>query len=240
MVGTPCYLAPEVARGEPASPASDRYALARVARELLGKHPALRRGLAEDRGERYPTAAALVDAIAGRKDWTLLPSEPTRRLPRLARTKVAAPPAPRSRHHAVRLGQVVALLAAVAAVSAVASAYATARFRLQQRPAPARAVVRPVTCAVSSTTNDANLVVGGIGANAFCASAAHTLALDGGLWIYRSGNELYRPDTGAGELGLVCRLHRGALRMTVYDAGHRDIGRHLCGWYAGGGWLTTA
>jgi uncharacterized protein YodC (DUF2158 family) len=203
----------------------------------LGEHPALRRGLAEDPTERYPTAAALVAAIVGPKDWTLLPSLPTRRLAGLAATKIAPPqPSPR-RHYAVRIGRAVALLGAVAAASAVASAYVTVHITSEIRPAAAPAV-RPATCAVSSTENDANLVVGGIGAAAFCASAAHTLALEGGLWTYRAGHELFTPDSGAGELGPVCRLHRGGLRMTVYDAGGRDIGRHLCGWYADGGWAA--
>ncbi len=39
VVGTPVYMAPEQAQGQPASPAADRYALAVVAYEILAGHP---------------------------------------------------------------------------------------------------------------------------------------------------------------------------------------------------------
>jgi serine/threonine-protein kinase len=39
VVGTPAYMAPELAQGDPASPASDRYALAVLAYELLAGRP---------------------------------------------------------------------------------------------------------------------------------------------------------------------------------------------------------
>lgn len=39
VVGTPIYMAPEQAQGKPASPASDRYALAVIAYELLAGRP---------------------------------------------------------------------------------------------------------------------------------------------------------------------------------------------------------
>jgi serine/threonine-protein kinase len=39
VVGTPVYMAPEQARGQPASPATDRYALAVVAYEILSGRP---------------------------------------------------------------------------------------------------------------------------------------------------------------------------------------------------------
>lgn len=42
VVGTPAYMAPELARGETASPASDRYALAVLAYELLAGDPPFR------------------------------------------------------------------------------------------------------------------------------------------------------------------------------------------------------
>src|SRR5262245_12932875 len=41
VVGSPGYLAPEVVAGQPATPASDIYGLAVVARELLGDDPML-------------------------------------------------------------------------------------------------------------------------------------------------------------------------------------------------------
>src|SRR6185369_6377451 len=39
VVGTPIYMAPEQAQGKPASPATDRYALAVLAYELLAGNP---------------------------------------------------------------------------------------------------------------------------------------------------------------------------------------------------------
>ena len=54
IVGTAAYLSPEQRAGRAATPASDRYALAMVARELLPGAPpaALARGLAEDPDRR--------------------------------------------------------------------------------------------------------------------------------------------------------------------------------------------
>src|SRR4051794_26501155 len=93
VLGTAAYLSPEQALGKPATSASDRYALAVVAYELLtgqrpfqAEHPAaqarahveapppasglstavdraLGRGLDKDPGSRWPTARALVDAL---------------------------------------------------------------------------------------------------------------------------------------------------------------------------------
>src|SRR6185436_5740819 len=93
VLGTAGYLAPEQAQGERATPASDRYALAVVAYELLtGQRPfesesptaeatahvqaevppvspqldpVLGRGLAKDPEERFPTATAFVEALRG-------------------------------------------------------------------------------------------------------------------------------------------------------------------------------
>jgi len=91
VLGTAGYLSPEQARGEKATPASDRYALAIVAYELLTGHrpfeaesataeaaahvqaevppvsprvdPVLRQALAKNPDERYPTAKAFVAAL---------------------------------------------------------------------------------------------------------------------------------------------------------------------------------
>jgi serine/threonine-protein kinase len=93
VLGTAAYLSPEQAVGEPATAASDRYALAVVAFELLsGRRPfeaehfaaqarahiedppppsglsaevdeVLQRGLAKEPGDRWPTATAFVEAL---------------------------------------------------------------------------------------------------------------------------------------------------------------------------------
>ena len=93
MVGTLRYMAPEQLRGTPASPASDQYALAAVAYEMLGGRPpysaatpvalaeaqaepppaiegvreeldaAVRRGLARDPEDRHPDVAAFMAAV---------------------------------------------------------------------------------------------------------------------------------------------------------------------------------
>jgi eukaryotic-like serine/threonine-protein kinase len=98
VLGTASYISPEQAVGDAATPASDRYALAVVAYELLtgskpftaehfaaqarahvedeplpaterdpslprGVDPVLARGLAKDPGERWESAAAMVEAL---------------------------------------------------------------------------------------------------------------------------------------------------------------------------------
>jgi tetratricopeptide (TPR) repeat protein len=74
IVGTPAYMAPEVARGEPASAASDQYSFCVTTYEMLvGRRPngepaplagwlarVLERGLASEPAARYPSLAALV------------------------------------------------------------------------------------------------------------------------------------------------------------------------------------
>jgi eukaryotic-like serine/threonine-protein kinase len=114
VVGTAGYLSPEQARGERATPASDRYALAVVAWELLaGKRPfesdtptaeaiahvnapvpslsweldpVFQRALAKDPAARYASAGEFVDALRAALE------------PDTATTVLAsAPPPPRSR-----------------------------------------------------------------------------------------------------------------------------------------------
>src|SRR4051794_14513527 len=114
ILGTAGYLAPEQARGEPASSASDRYSLAVVARELLGAPlPAavaavLERAQDDDPGRRYPTSAELVERLANAYER---PPAPTR-------VEQIPEPACRHPHRArrplVRLAALVAPLAVVA------------------------------------------------------------------------------------------------------------------------------
>src|SRR5689334_18651236 len=115
VLGTAAYISPEQAMGEPASAASDRYALAVVAYELLtGTRPfeaehfaaqarahvedppppassrsstlspavdaALEKGLAKDPADRWPSSAALVDALE--RTVTADETVPTRRMGR--------------------------------------------------------------------------------------------------------------------------------------------------------------
>jgi eukaryotic-like serine/threonine-protein kinase len=129
VLGTAAYISPEQAMGEPATPASDRYALAVVAFELLtGRKPfqaenfaaqarahvedeppvasavddslppavdrVLARGMAKEPGDRWPSAAAFVQALDDALDD--VPAEPTRVLPvTAARPGRIAPPPPR-------------------------------------------------------------------------------------------------------------------------------------------------
>jgi len=93
LLGTPAYMAPEQLRGEPATAASDQFALCVTAWEILfGARPfagttpgelldaiakpppdptgdrrvaaVLRRGLSSDPAQRYPDVSALLDALA--------------------------------------------------------------------------------------------------------------------------------------------------------------------------------
>jgi serine/threonine protein kinase len=132
VMGTAAYLSPEQALGEPATAASDRYALAVVAYELLtGGRPfnaehaaaqarahveaepppanlndaadrALARGLDKDPDARWPTAAALVEALddaLGDQAAPAVTPEPTlvtRRFERTPTPPPRRPAAPRS------------------------------------------------------------------------------------------------------------------------------------------------
>jgi serine/threonine-protein kinase len=112
VMGTPEYMAPEQMVGLPVGPATDIYALATIAHELLtgARHAAdaadmagvpdpareaLARGLSHEMEDRPPTALALVSAIAGGyaaedhgRDIGALADE----LARLEETVVDAPP----------------------------------------------------------------------------------------------------------------------------------------------------
>jgi hypothetical protein len=235
VVGTPGYVAPEVAAGQPATPAADVYSLAVVARELLGDRAELDAGFARDPEERPRSAGALVARLGGGEAQTqLVPLAATRVAP-IPVTQFAPRARPVRRHRSLRVGLLAAALVALVAASAAGAAFMTGRFSLH--PAPRAASTPKVeTCAVSPFQHDANVVVRGAGAVAFCRSQAHVLRLVGDSWTYRTGGELMAPDRGTTALTLVCKLHRRALVATVYDSGGQKIGGDVCGWYASGGW----
>ncbi|HKD93083.1 MAG TPA: hypothetical protein VKB43_00025, partial [Gaiellaceae bacterium] len=98
-------------------------------------------------------------------------------------------------------------------------------------------VVVVTRCAVSPFTADANLVVSGVGATAFCRSQAKTLSAQGNAWAFRASTKLLAPDSGnPSELSRICALTRGHLTADVYDDLGRRIGTDLCQAYAASGW----
>ena len=237
VVGTPGYVAPEVEAGRPATPASDIYALAVVARELLGERDALADALDPEPARRPPAAAALVRALGGGEPRTRVLLPPARRLPPIPVTQpapVAVRPARRRR--SVRVSLAAATIAALAACSAAGAAFLVQRFE-PHRGAPAPAASGPLqTCALSPFKHDANIVVRGVRADTFCRTQAHVLQLEGDRWSYRNGGELFAPDHGLSALRVVCRLRHGLLAATVYDSGTTRIGDDVCSWYSSGGW----
>ena len=228
ILGTAGYLAPEVARGDRATGASDRYSLAVVACELLTRRrppapdlpPRVREvfesALAERPEERPPTAGAFVSAleaaVAPAEDETIVASTPTRAMQTaiLRRHRATA----RARSIGKRLGAAVAA-GLIAALAVLAIGYV--------RADDTRAVV---TCTVAPRDHDANLVVTGIDADTYCAARARALA-----WTVRRGHKLRSPDLGQ-QPTLVCRARRDGLRIEIYDDGGQQIGRDLCGGYA--------
>jgi hypothetical protein len=222
ILGTAGYLAPEQARGERATAASDRYSLAVVACELLtGRRPpaadapprlaaVLDRALADRPEARFPSAAELVAAIEEAVDET-------------PATIVLAPPAPAAqtavlrRHRATararRLGRALVTTVAAGLVAAVA----ILAFGYVRADAPAA-----VTCTFSPRDHDANVVVTGIDAKAYCAERAQALR-----WTMRLGRHLRSPDLDE-PLTVVCRTKGNELDITVYDNGHRELGSGVC------------
>jgi eukaryotic-like serine/threonine-protein kinase len=143
VLGTAGYLSPEQARGEPATPASDRYALAVVAFELLtgerpfghappaGREAVFQRALADEPALRFETCAAFVDALCAPHTDTsrtrVLPTPGRRRGPR-RRTVVLA-----------------ALAVPLAAGGALAASLASSGRHAQSAPPPPRTVTVTTT-----------------------------------------------------------------------------------------------
>jgi serine/threonine protein kinase len=237
VVGTPGYLAPEVAAGNAATPASDVFSLAVVARELLGDRPELGRALSRDPAMR-PTPCELVAALGGGDAATqVVATSPITRIAPLPVTRAAPASRPVRRHRSIRVGVAVAIAAVLAAGSTAAAAYMTGRLPTRHA-SPPRAQSALQQCVVSPFQHDANVVIRGTGAAAFCRKQAHVLRLVGDTWTYRTGSELIAPDHGSSALGVVCRVRRRNLVATVYDTGAKAIGGDLCSWYGSGGWRS--
>ncbi|HKD95758.1 MAG TPA: serine/threonine-protein kinase, partial [Gaiellaceae bacterium] len=188
VVGTAGYLAPEQMDGRGATAASDRFALAVVARQLLGDSAAplgavFDRALADDPDRRYPTAIAFVDALRG-----TVPARTRRRLlPPRTTPGARGVPSPARHTQRSRLWRVGVALIAVVAIAAPATAggVVLGRRLARQQPSRPQPVVVVTRCAVSPFTADANLVVSGVGATAFCRSQAKTLSAQGNAWAFR-------------------------------------------------------
>ena len=250
LVGTAGYLAPEIELGGRPTAASDLYALAVVACELLGgdrpsggRAPvsipapaarAIERNLSADPSARYGSASAFVDALTealeGTQDTRVLgpgpAAVPTRFLGlrgrRRTRTWVA-----------VVTGCLVVGIAGGATATAIATGSLGGSPETTAKPKPKPAVLR---CTVSPTGHDANLVVVGVRAHAFCADEADLLTSQGtGAWVFRKGKKLRAPDYGRPEeLTVVCSLRFDRFDLTVYDDGAQEIGTALCQRYAAG------
>jgi serine/threonine-protein kinase len=234
VVGTPGYLAPEVAAGGVATAASDRYSLAVVARELLGDVP--ERAVAADPARRYATAAELVAALGGDEEQTQVLLSRPQAIERIPRTQAAPPIAPARRRRARRGLSALAVAVTVAAAAAGGAFVVGRASATDGAKSPTVDALATQTCALSTVNHNANIVVSGVGALRFCRLQSHALRLQGDEWTYRGGKELFVPDTGSGSLHQVCALHRGTSRLRVYDSGSRSIGSDVCRWYAGGGW----
>ncbi len=239
ILGTAGYLSPEQARGEPATAASDLYTVAVVAYELLHGHrpdgrpldPVFAQALAEEPERGFGTASAFVDALEGHASAPTAVQSPTAVVaPTAVLPPRAVPPPtvvlPDSRSHrtailrrhratarAVRYGKrltVAMLVGAFAACGAVAFGYVRA-------DSPAA-----VTCTISPSDHDANIVAHGVGADTYCSGRARELA-----WSTRPGFALRSPDLGE-YLTVVCRGRDRGMRITIYDDGRQRIGRDLC------------
>jgi eukaryotic-like serine/threonine-protein kinase len=96
VMGTLRYLAPEVLEGEPATPASDLYALGMLTRDCIepgdGPLNALADRLTErDPAKRPPSAAAALALLDDEPTVADPPTEATRRMPRMPRPKLPQP-----------------------------------------------------------------------------------------------------------------------------------------------------
>lgn len=223
ILGTAGYLAPEQARGERATGASDRYSLTVVACELLtGLRPpadeapprlaaVLERGLADRPDARFSTAAELVTAIEEALDAT----PATAVLPANHAEETAVLRRHRTTSRARRLGRI--LVATL--VTALLAAIGVLAFGYVRADAP---VLAAVTCTLSPSDHDANIVVTGVDAKAYCTRNARALQ-----WTVRNGRHLRSPDLDE-PLSVVCRTTQNDLDITVYDNGQQNIGSSVC------------
>ena len=224
ILGTAGYLAPEQARGERATAASDRYSLTVVACELLtGLRPpadgapprlaaVLERGLADRPDARFSSASELVEAVEEALDETratdvLPPANQAEQTAILRRHRTTS--------RARRLGRVLA----ATLVTALLAAIGVLAFGYVRADAP---VLAAVTCTLSPTDHDANIVVTGVDAKAYCTRNARALQ-----WTVRTGRHLRSPDLDE-PLAVVCRTKQNDLDITVYDNGQQDIGSSVC------------
>jgi len=109
VIGTLRYLAPEVLAGEPATPASDLYALGMLMRDCIepgdGPLNALADRLTErDPTQRPPSAAAALALLDDQPTVADPPTEATRRMPRMPRPKLPELPHGR-REYQLHLGR---------------------------------------------------------------------------------------------------------------------------------------
>lgn len=247
VMGTAGYLAPEVAAGARATPKSDLYAFAVVAHELLtGKvlhspdarplDPAVQdvlvRALARDPGRRSTTAGELVEELECALDaGSAVTNRSIQRRSLFVNTR---------RSHRWRRRLVVALTGIVG-VCAGLVAGALIGYDVAGGDAPLAAPPKPVTCALSTLDNDANVVVSGPSATSFCRGQARALSATGDPWGFRNGKRLIAPNTGnTVALSIVCTLHRNGLALHVYDDATQRIGHDVCRRYAVAGWEITA
>jgi eukaryotic-like serine/threonine-protein kinase len=233
VLGTAGYLAPEQARGEPCSPATDCYALAVVARELLtGRRDGVLAGAAErivsqamsERPEaRFASTSAFVDALRS----ALGAPSPT------AATRAFASPRPRPPRRRRRL--IGAALAVGALAVALGSGLATYAIAVPSASDPV-AAPRPTTCTMSPAGHNANIVGRGIHARTYCRSLAAQLSTGSDSWSYRGGRLLSTPDHGSGDVRPVCRFRDRRMQVRVFDSGTQRIGRGVCVGYVTGDW----
>jgi serine/threonine-protein kinase len=174
VLGTAGYLSPEQARGEPATPASDRYALGVVAFELFtgarpygteappGLEAVFARALAESPAERFPTCAAFVEALGA---------------PRTATSRTRVLPVPVQRRGPRRRTLVLAVLAALLlAGGALAASLGSGDNHASTAPPPPRTVTVTTTTPAPAppAANSAAFVA--LAANALRAGNCDTVA----------------------------------------------------------------